>query len=125
MRARIAATYFLLSIVSIHGAEVLDGTWPVDGPATFESMHHAVSADFLDPTSAQYKGLTLRNEVYKPSICGWVNARNSAGGYTQFHRFAYQVESNSANVAEKYDDPVLGKMVKNTLHMMGCPESVF
>lgn len=54
-------------------------------------MYAVVTADFLDPGSAQFKGLTRSSPGYRPerTICGFVNAKNSFGGYVGFRPFSY------------------------------------
>jgi hypothetical protein len=46
----------------------------------------ALSADFKDPSSAQYRGMFLSGEAL-PVLCGEVNAKNSYGAYVGFRRF--------------------------------------
>ncbi len=46
----------------------------------------ALSADFKDPSTAQYRGLFLSGEAM-PVLCGEVNAKNSYGAYVGFRRF--------------------------------------
>lgn len=46
----------------------------------------ALTADFKDPSSAQYRGLFLSGGGM-PVLCGEVNAKNSYGAYVGFRRF--------------------------------------
>jgi hypothetical protein len=46
----------------------------------------ALSADFKDPSSAQYRGMFVSGEAM-PVLCGEVNAKNSYGAYVGFRRF--------------------------------------
>lgn len=103
---------------------VLDDSFPVTDLTTIEEMHAVVSADFADPHSAQYKGLTAGAGDDSYVICGWVNSRNSSGGYDQFVPFAYWAGSDTAHVLES--DTELGEAFELlTLDLMGCPESAF
>jgi hypothetical protein len=119
----LVAIAVLFGVTSAAAQTVLDGNFPERPDVTLDKVHAAISAEFLDPGSAQYKGLILRNEAYKPSICGLVNAKNSAGGYTPFYPFAYAIDSGKAYVGVGFGDDLMGDMVETTLEIMGCPPS--
>ena len=82
MRKTILASFVAFLTLSSHASAqtVLDDSFPLDAGVAIDQMHSAVSGDFLDPTSAQYKGLVLRNKGYKLAICGLVNAKKPTGG---------------------------------------------
>lgn len=123
MKLLAASLVFISAMSTAAGQSIVDDSFPSDAGVAIEVVHKAVSADFLDPESAQYKRIILRNKAYKPAICGLVNAKNSMGGYTPFYPFAYAVESGSAVVADNYQDELVGSMVVTTLEIMGCPLS--
>lgn len=125
LKPLISALFFGYLCTSVAAQVVLDDTFPTDDIASFEKMHAAVSAEFSDPTSAQYKGLVLRNKVYKPAICGFVNSKNPAGGYGEFRPFAYAIESDNALVPRDVRDPLVGEMAVKALAILGCPLSAF
>jgi len=59
----------------------------------------ALTADFKDPSSAQYRGLFLSGTAM-PVLCGEVNAKNSYGAYVGFRRF-YATGKPLLNSVEK------------------------
>ena len=50
---------------------------------TADEVKSAVTADFKDPASSQFRNL----KVKLASLCGEVNSKNSYGAYTGFKRF--------------------------------------
>ncbi len=50
---------------------------------------NAVLAALKDPDSAVFEGLYMGNSPAKNVVCGFVNAKNSFGGYTGKKRFYY------------------------------------
>lgn len=70
-------------------------------------MYAVVTADFLDPESAQFKGLTRSSPGYRPerTICGFVNAKNSFGGYVGFRPFSYPCGTEHQTVVAAYPAP--------------------
>lgn len=59
----------------------------------------ALTAEFKDPSSAQYRVLFLSGEAM-PVLCGEVNAKNSYGAYVGFRRF-YATGKPLLNSVEK------------------------
>lgn len=100
----------------------LDGTFPADAGVTFDAMHQAVSSDFNDPMSAQYKGMGVQDPLMNgnPVICGWVNAKNAMGGYTPFVPFSFKVSNARVATYEGWDSEATGKLVLIALASSGC-----
>lgn len=122
----LAALAMLLTSFAATAAEVIDESWPSTQITSFEAMHRAVSADFLDPMSAQYKLIVLRQPLGRNYhvICGWVNSRNSLGGFAPFVPFVYEVEADQAFLAPDYNSELTGEMALMALRNSGCPGHV-
>lgn len=53
-------------------------------------VHTAVSVDFRDPGTAQFRNVERRNtDDGLPAYCGEVNGKNAYGGYVGFVGFYY------------------------------------
>jgi len=61
----------------------------------------AISDRLLDPSSAQFTAITVKNRAYdgKKVVCGFVNGKNAFGGYTGFKRFFYAPQGNGLHVS--------------------------
>lgn len=59
-------------------------------------MKYAVTKDFLDPNSAQFRNV---REDDMNLVCGEVNAKNAVGAYAGFSSFAYDAKTNHAIIA--------------------------
>lgn len=114
----------LTNSTALSAAEMVDGSWPSDAPIEFDAMHRAVSSDFLEPASAQYKQLVLRQPLGRnyQVICGWVNSRNVLGGYAPFVPFVYEIADNKAFLASDFKDEFTGELAMMALRMSGCPD---
>lgn len=53
---------------------------------TAHEAKQAVKAKLKDPESAEWRDLTYDG---RDNVCGYVNSRNSFGGYVGFRRFRY------------------------------------
>ncbi|WP_154142558.1 MULTISPECIES: hypothetical protein [unclassified Brucella] len=103
----------------------MDDSFPKNAPISFEQMHKAVSKDFIDPSSAQYKGLTIHDQPGRGlSICGWVNSKNSFGGYTRFYPFGVLADTKFAMVNTSFDDSNLAKLADMSFAKFGCREKL-
>jgi hypothetical protein len=51
-----------------------------------------VKSELRDPDSAQFQDVKVRTVKGKQAVCGLVNAKNSKGGMTGLHPFAYDGE---------------------------------
>lgn len=58
-----------------------------DDPARQAAAEHAVLKRLKDPGSASFRGMFVSWASGVPIVCGYVNAKNSYGGYTGFKRF--------------------------------------
>lgn len=104
-----------------HSASILDDSFPKKAPITFDEMHKAVSKDFIDPSSAQYKGISLHDQPGRGlALCGWVNSKNSFGGYTRFYPFGMLIASDLAMVNDDYDDKNLAELADIAFAKFGC-----
>jgi|TARA_A100001391_G_scaffold50885_1_gene30991 hypothetical protein len=96
----VAAAILTAAVSSPVSAQVdLDGSFPPDAPVSFIEMHRLVSAGFLDPLSAQYRGMVHQisplvpgHEFTRPTLCGWVNAKNQMGGYGALSFFVIEFD---------------------------------
>lgn len=110
---------------SATAASILDDSYPSNSPISFEQMHKVVSAEFLDPNSAQYKMVSLHAQPGRGDVfCGWVNSKNSFGGYTRFYPFWMSVEKNDSIVNPDYDDDILADLSNLTFGMYGCKDKL-
>lgn len=58
------------------------------GAETIVAAQRAVRASLRDPDSVQFKDVYANyTEEFQVVACGWVNSKNSFGGYTGFKRF--------------------------------------
>lgn len=68
----------------------------------FQAAEQAVRALLRDPSSAQFKRLSiLKGKDGKSYVCGQVNAKNAFGGYTGFSAFAFRVANGPAYLVEE------------------------
>ncbi len=90
---------------------------PKDDPV-LANAKIAISKKLKDPNSATF-GMMIRamrpNVRGEPTdtICGYVNAKNSYGGYTGEKPFVYFVQDGSANIASGGQDPTDAMVVGN------------
>ncbi len=68
-------------------ADMLAKAGSRDDPARKAAAEHAVLKHLKDPGSASFRGLFVSWLSGGPIVCGYVNAKNSFGGYTGFTRF--------------------------------------
>lgn len=123
MRARliIAAIFVVACALPAVAQSDLDGSFPADAGVEFEAMHQVISAEFTDPTSAQYKAMVKRDRLLNDFVvCGWVNAKNSMGGYTPFVPFSYNVKRASGATYEGILNPTLRDLAMTALASSGC-----
>jgi len=84
-------------------------------------MHEAITASFVDPTSAQYEGLSTHTDASTGAeiVCGWVAARNLVGSLTAPYPFYYRGDTGKVGIDESY----AGGVVTNWawLARSGCP----
>lgn len=100
---------------------VIDDSFPEGAPIKFVEMHKGVSKDFIDPSSAQYKSVSFHDTDERGIIfCGWVNSRNSFGGYTKFYPFWYSVDKKDGVISDQYDNPVMADLANITFGWVGC-----
>lgn len=59
----------------------------------------AVAKELLDPMSAQFRNIALRND----HVCGEVNAKNSMGAYVGYRRFVVSVPDWNAQIDPQFD----------------------
>lgn len=120
-RLTMSAAAFLLALSAPALAQTALDDYPADAPVGLEVLHRAVSAGFLDPRSAQYKKISWHTDYASGAVfCGWVNAKNSAGGYTPFYPFFFTTAKETATVAEDYADPILSKLSLMPFDFVGC-----
>lgn len=62
-----------------------------------------------DPGSAQFSGMYVSRKGGSPIVCGYVNSKNSYGGYTGKQRF---IGASAAGMSVTEDDMVAGDMAK-------------
>ena len=68
----------------------------IAGPAEVRAARASVAAALKDPASARFDGL-----IEKPgAVCGFVNARNGAGGYAGRLPFVYVAAERRAYVLD-------------------------
>lgn len=96
MRFAIVSVMLALTVSASMGQTLLDGNYPAAAPVSLPDMHRAVSSEFNDPASAQYKQLQVAYQVDGVAvICGFANFRNSAGGYDDFAPFIVEVRNGA------------------------------
>lgn len=123
MWTRLIATALFLGAVAspAAGQTDLDGSFPAESGIDLVEMHRVISADFTDPTSAQYKGMVLRDRLLNDFVvCGWVNAKNSMGGYTPFVPFHYNIKRAQGATHEGINDPITRDLTLIGMASSGC-----
>jgi hypothetical protein len=68
-----------------------------------KTVRDAVAAQMKDPDSAEFKGVKKTSPGY---WCGWVNAKNSFGGYTGYAVFYFH-NGNVSIVPPELSEPKL------------------
>jgi hypothetical protein len=63
-----------------------------------------VKAELKDPDSAKFKGLRIKMDG---TGCGWVNAKNSYGGYAGFQVFYVGKDGKVAFIPPDLSEPAL------------------
>ena len=71
---------------------VIDGSDEQFDPAHIREMMAAVTDDFREPGSAQFRALDRLDDE---GLCGEVNAKNAYGGYNGFASFYYKAPAAS------------------------------
>ena len=99
----------------------LDDSYPADALISFNAMHQLVSADLLDPSSAQYKGMFRQASPNGTEfICGWVNFKNPQGGYDEFRPFYAAPSLGKADIA-----PAIGaSLIYMAFETVGCADKL-
>lgn len=75
-------------------------------PAEQATVIAAVKAKLKDPDSARFKGLRIDKDG---TGCGWVNAKNSYGGYSGFAVFYVGKGGKVALLPPELSEPTLCK----------------
>lgn len=78
---------------------------PSKAPANRKAAIDLVKAQLKDPESAQFKGIKPMGD--KGGVCGWVNAKNSYGGYTGFAVFFVNSEGKVAIIPPELSEKSL------------------
>lgn len=90
---------------------------------TLAKMKEAVVQDFLDPESARFRGVVVAESG--KVICGFVNAKNSFGGYVGFRPFDYSLYTGEAKT---YDPPdkndAFFKLTEIVFKQIGCEKAL-
>jgi hypothetical protein len=123
MMLKLVAAVGMLALTAPAMAQtMLDDSLPAG--IDFAKLHGAVTAEFLDPRSAQYKHILTYKRNGATVVCGLVNAKNSIGGYTPFVPFFYNPDKNVAVVAETTGDPLIKKMSLKIVNLPGCLDAL-
>lgn len=69
----------------------------------------AVRDTLKDPASATFSGLRVSRKGGPPVVCGYVNSKNSFGGYTGKQMF---VSASAAGITVSEEDMAKGEMAK-------------
>jgi hypothetical protein len=77
----------------------------------------AVTKNLKDPISARFEGVVKR----PGAVCGFVNAKNSMGGYTGRTMFVYLIKENRAYVLEVNALGVQDAIKAAEIHCTGVP----
>ncbi|KAB2792602.1 hypothetical protein F9K96_05545 [Brucella anthropi] len=121
----VCASALIAFVTNAYSATVLDGSFPKEAPISFEQMHKAVSKEFTDPSSSQYKGITIHEQPGRgPSFCGWVNSKNAFGGYTKFYPFGMLVDVDEGEINPSFDDPILFDLSELAFARYGCRQKL-
>jgi hypothetical protein len=89
---------------------------PADDPVITKARA-AVTKNLKDPASARFEGLVKR----PGAVCGFVNAKNSMGGYTGRQMFVYLPSENRAWVLEINGLDVTRGIALAETHCSGVP----
>jgi len=108
--------------LAVSAQTLLDGNYPAEAQISFDEVHKLVSSEFNDPRSAQYKGLILRPAGNGGQfICGWVNSKNSAGGYDPFAPFFVLTDPLDYRYRPEFESDLLTWTLFN---MAGCADAL-
>ena len=78
---------------------------PMPSDPAFAAAENAIKGELNDPGSARFIGVQR-----KPgAICGYVNARNAAGGYTGAKLFVYVLSTGEARLLDQPEDVPAGQ----------------
>lgn len=91
MRPLLASLFVAFSVSAAPCQTVTDGTGSDLSSQQLDELMRIVTQDFKDPLSAQFRGLRRPGEGFMPQrrICGFVNGKNTFGGYVGFKPFFY------------------------------------
>jgi len=79
------------------------------GPG-FTAAEASVRKQLKDPASAQFIGLRQKGEA----VCGFVNAKNAAGGYTGAKLFVYLGSTGEAQILDQPQESGIGDSGRGT-----------
>ena len=112
----IAAVAAIALFMGSANAQTVRGTLPTG--IDFAALSSAVTADFRDPGSAQFKTIVAGA---KPTIvCGWVNAKNGFGGYTNFVPFIYYANAGKGSALTDFTNSHMHRLYLDLLGKVGC-----
>lgn len=76
-------------------------------PQQKTEIEHSVLALLKDPESARFGPMRAGTVAGATAVCGWVNAKNSFGGYTGMELFYSRFENGRFNTSVEKDASAL------------------
>ncbi len=99
MRTKIIALAILVSFFGHANAQDI-GPPIAEQETLFARAKEATLASLKDPDSAQFKDLEV-SQLLPSKVCGYLNAKNSFGGYTGFHPFIYDDKTGKVDIVSE------------------------
>lgn len=110
-------------VAALVSSSTLAEEFPGVDDETSAAMKEAVVKDFLDPESARFRGVVVAESG--KVLCGFVNAKNSFGGYVGFRPFDYSLYTGEAKT---YDPPekndAFFKLTEIVFKQIGCEKAL-
>lgn len=119
----LAALLIASAIPHAEAQTVIDGSEKNVDNKIFAEMKKVALLQFVDPVSVQFAGLNNIQKTKKPGACGYVNARNRAGGYNGFRPFFFMSGSDKL-VIQPENMPSSAEIettYANLVAELGCP----
>ena len=92
---------------------------PAHTPAKFMAdLKRVVGSQLKDPMSAQYQNLhAYTGHGDKPVVCGQVNSKNAYGGYTGFHTFFIDPNTEMVGIDRDFSEAMDGNEASDWLNV--------
>ena len=110
--------------VPAHAQTIVDGSGKAIPEDVVRAAFAAVTKEFPDPISAQFKGVDFprAGEVIlrQGMLCGFVNVKNLFGGYVGFKPFFYDIKAGNSYIFDARPTDAHYRLAKTAFSYSSC-----